>query len=80
MTHDLLEELKRETKIPVTSSRLAPEKRWEALGWLCRLPCKERFPLKDWEETVSCLLGCQVWFGGYDEVEKSLKPFSLTIH
>ncbi len=80
MTHGLLEELKRETKIPITAPRLAPEKKWRALQWLYHYKEKQKFPLDEWEETVSFLLGCQVRFGSYEDVEKSLKPFSLTIH
>ena len=53
MTHGLLDELKRETKIPVTAPRLAPEKKWEALKWLFHYKKKERFSLDEWEETVS---------------------------
>lgn len=80
MTHGLLDELQRETKIPVTAPRLAPEKKWRALQWLYHYKEKQKFPLDEWKETVSFLLGCQVRFGGYEDVEKSLKPFSLTIH
>lgn len=79
MTHGLLDELKRETKIPVTAPRLAPEKKWEALKWLFHFKEKERFPLEEWEETVSFLLGCQVRFSCYGEINRSLKPFSLEV-
>ena len=44
MTHGLLDELRRETKIPVTAPRLAPEKKWEALKWLFHCREKQRFP------------------------------------
>ena len=43
MTHGLLDELRRETKIPVTAPRLAPEKKWEALKWLFHYQEKQRF-------------------------------------
>ena len=79
MTHGLLDELKRETKIPVTAPRLAPEKKWEALKWLFHYKKKERFSLDEWEETVSFLLGCQVRFSCYGEINRSLKPFSLEL-
>ena len=46
MTHGLLDELRRETKIPVTAPRLAPEKKWEALKWLFYCREKQRFPLE----------------------------------
>lgn len=80
MTYGLLDELKQETKIPVTAPRLSPEKKWEALRWLGQYKDKQRFPLDEWEHAVSFLLGCQVLFADYGDVEKSLKPFSLTIH
>ena len=79
MTHGLLDELRRETKIPVTAPRLAPEKKWEALKWLFYYQEKQRFPLGEWEDTVSFLLGCQVRFDSYEDAEKSLKPFSLEV-
>ena len=40
---------------------------------------KTRFSLKDWEEAVSYLLGCAVHFQDYEEIGKSLKPFSLQV-
>lgn len=55
MTHGLLVELRRETKIPVTAPRLAPEKKWEALKWLFHYREKQRFPLEEWEDAVSFL-------------------------
>ena len=79
MTHGLLDELKRETKIPATAPRLAPEKKWKTLQWLYQYKEKQRFPLEEWEETVSFLLGCQVRFGCYGEINRSLKPFSLEV-
>lgn len=79
MTHGLLDELRRETKIPVTAPRLAPEKKWKALQWLHHYKEKQKFPLDEWEETVSFLLGCQVRFGCYGEINRSLKPFSLEV-
>ena len=79
MTHGLLVELRRETKIPVTAPRLAPEKKWEALKWLFHYREKQRFPLEEWEDAVSFLLGCQVRFSCYGEINRSLKPFSLEV-
>ena len=40
---------------------------------------KEKYPLKEWEEAVSYLLGCEVRFNNYEEIGKSLKPFSLEV-
>ena len=40
---------------------------------------KEQYPLKEWEEAVSCLLGCEVRFANYEDIGKSLKPFSLKV-
>lgn len=35
--------------------------------------------MDEWEETVSFLLGCQVRFSCYGEINRSLKPFSLEV-
>lgn len=40
---------------------------------------KEQYPLPVWNEAVSYLLGCEVRFSHYEEIEKSLKPFSLEV-
>ena len=40
---------------------------------------KEQYPLKEWEEAVSYLLGCEVRFANYEDIGKSLKPFSLKL-
>ena len=60
-------------------SRLLPELKWAALGDLYRMENKEQYPLKEWEEAVSYLLGCEVRFNNYEEIGKSLKPFSLEV-
>ena len=49
------------------------------LGDLYHLEKKEQYPLKEWEEAVSYLLGCEVRFANYGEIGKSLKPFSLEL-
>ncbi len=59
----------------ISNLRLLPELKWAALGDLYRLPDKERYPLKEWEEAVSYLLGCEVHFENYEAIGKSLKPF-----
>ena len=73
---DLLAELHRPF---ISNLRLLPELKWAALGDLYRLPDKEKYPLKEWEEAVSYLLGCEVRFNNYEEIGKSLKPFSLQV-
>ena len=50
-----------------------------ALGDLYHLENKEQYPLKEWEEAVSYLLGCEVRFSNYEDIGKSLKPFSLKL-
>lgn len=56
-----------------------PGKEGEALKWLFYYQEKQRFPLEEWEDAVSFLLGCQVRFENYREVNQSLKPFSLEV-
>lgn len=56
-----------------------PDLKWTALGNLYRMEDKTRFSLKEWEEAVSYLLGCEVRFNNYEEIRKSLKPFSLQV-
>ena len=63
----------------ISNLRLLPELKWAALGDLYRLPDKERYPLKEWEEAVSYLLDCEVHFENYEAIGKSLKPFSLQV-
>ena len=43
------------------------------------LPRDAAFSLEEWEDAVSFLLGCQVRFENYREVNQSLKPFSLEV-
>ena len=59
--------------------RLQSALKWEALGTLYHLENKEQYPLKEWGETVSYLLGCEVRFERYEDIGKSLKPFSLKV-
>ena len=44
-----------------------------------RMKSKAHHSLKEWNEAVSYLLGCEVHFKDYGEIEKSLKPFSLEV-
>ena len=63
----------------ISNLRLLPALKWEALGDLYQLENKEQYPLKEWEEAVSYLLGCEVRFANYEDIGKSLKPFSLQV-
>ena len=56
----LLDLLAEQRRTYISNLRLQPELKWAALGDLYRLPDKERYPLKEWEEVVSYLLGCEV--------------------
>ena len=56
-----------------------PELKWQVLGELYAMPDKERYPLPQWSETVSYILRCQVRFNSYEDISKSLKPFSLKV-
>lgn len=75
----LLDLLAKQHRTFISNLRLLPERKWAALGDLYRLPDKEKYPIKEWEETVSYLLGCEVHFENYKAIEKSLKPFSLKV-
>ena len=79
MKKGLLEKLTEQQRTVISNLRLVPELKWAALGDLYRLPNKEQYPLKEWEEAVSYLLGCTVQFANYQEIETSLKPFSLEV-
>ena len=75
----LLDVIAKQRRTYISNLRLQPELRWAALGDLYRLQDKERYPLKEWEEAMSYLLGCEVHFNSYEEIGKSLKPFSLQV-
>lgn len=75
----LLDVIAKQHRTYISNLRLQPELKWAALGDLYRLPDKEKYPLKEWEEAVSYLLGCEVHFNSYEEIGKSLKPFSLQV-
>ena len=75
----LLDVIAEQHRTFISNLRLLPELKWAALGDLYRLPDKEKYPLKEWEEAVSYLLGCTVRFAAYGEIGKSLKPFSLEV-
>ena len=75
----LLDVIAEQHRTYTSNLRLLPELKWASLGDLYRLPDKEKYPLKEWEEAVSYLLGCEVHFNSYEEIGKSLKPFSLQV-
>ena len=75
----LLDVIAEQHRTYISNLRLQPELKWAALGDLYRLQDKERYPLTEWEEAVSYLLGCEVHFNSYEEIGKSLKPFSLQV-
>ena len=79
MKKGLLEQLAEQHRTVISNLRLLPELKWTALGDLYRMQDKEAYPLKEWEEAVSYLLGCEVRFNNYEEIGKSLKPFSLEV-
>ena len=79
MTSELLENLAKQQRTYVKNLRQQPDLKWAALGDLYRLPHKERYPLKEWEDAVSYLLGCEVHFDNYEQIERSLKPFSMKV-
>lgn len=43
------------------------------------MPEKATSTFFEWNEAASYLLGCEVHFKDYGEIEKSLKPFSLEV-
>ena len=75
----LLDVIAKQHRTYISNLRLMPELKWASLGDLYRLPDKEKYPLKEWEEAVSYLLGCEVHFENYESIGKSLKPFSLQV-
>lgn len=79
MRNRLLETIAQKHRVPVEKLRTQTECKWETLGELCLFPHKEQFSLKIWEEAVSYLLGCEIRFESYEEIGRSLKPFSLTV-
>ena len=79
MTNVLLEQLADRHRTYIQNLRQQPGLKWEALGDLYRMENKEQYPLPVWNEAVSCLLGGEVRFDNYQEIEKSLKPLSLEV-
>ena len=77
--NDLLEQLADRHRTYIQSLRQQPGLKWEALGDLYCMENREQYPLPVWNEAVSYLLGCEVHFNNYEEIRKSLKPFSLEV-
>lgn len=77
MKQGLLDKVAEQNHAFISTLRLVPRLKWAALRDLHRMENKERYPLKEWEEAVSYLLGCTVVFHSYEEITNSLKPFSL---
>lgn len=75
----LLDQLAAKHHIFLSDLRLIPALRRESLGELRQMSQKERYPLKEWEDAVSYLSGSDVRFESYEQVENSLKPFSLKL-
>ena len=76
----LLDVIAKQHRTYISNLRLQPELKWASLGDLYRLPDKEKYPLKEWEEAVSYLLGCTVHFESYGQITASLKPFAKGMH
>lgn len=75
----LLTQVAKQHRTFVSNLTQQPDLKWTALGDLYRMKSKENYSLKEWNEAVSYLLGCEVNFEDYGEIEKSLKPFSLEV-
>lgn len=76
---ELLTRVAKQHRTFVSNLTQQPDLKWTALGDLYRMKSKENYSLKEWNEAVSYLLGCEVNFKDYGEIEKSLKPFSLEV-
>lgn len=79
MKNGLLDILAEKQGAFISDLRLRPEKKWTALGDLYRMENKGQYPLKEWNEAVSYLLGCEVCFESYEAIGKNLKPFALSV-
>lgn len=79
MTNEILDRLATNHRTYIQNLRQQPALKWAALGDLHRLPHKKQYPLKTWGEAVSYLLGCIVHFEDYEQIERSLKPFSMKV-
>lgn len=57
--------------------RRVPKFKWAALKAMASMNDKQRFALDEWGGAVSYVLACLVEFESYDQIENSLKPFTL---
>ena len=74
---EILKRIAAAHKTSLTNLVRMPVLKWAALGEICRFEGKEKYPLTEWNKAISFLLGCDVEFESYDEIGKSLRPFSL---
>ena len=65
----LLDQLAAKHRVYISDLRLRPALRWESLEELQQMSQKEQYPLKMWEDTVSYLLGCDIRFQNYQQME-----------
>ena len=68
----LLDQLAAKHDALISDLRLVPTLRWESLEDLYSISDKEQYPLKMWEDTVSYLLGCDIRFQNYLQMENML--------
>ena len=64
----LLDQLAAKHCVFLSDLRLIPALRRESLGELRQMSQKERYPLKEWEDAVSYLSGCDVRFENHETV------------
>ena len=75
----LLDQLAAKHRVYISDLRLRPALRWDALRDLSCYPDKERHPLREWEDAVSYLSGCDVRFESYEQVENLLEQSSRKV-
>lgn len=76
MKNRILEEIAPKGDKQLRNIRSDPALKWRALARLHATRGKEQYPLEEWSQAVSCLLGCAVCFESYAQVRDSLKPFA----
>ena len=77
MKQGLLDKVAEQNHAFISSLRILPHLKWAALRDLYYLKDKEQYPLKEWEEAVSYLLGCTVVFQSYDPSRNGRKLFRI---
>lgn len=73
MKQGLLDKVAEQNHAFISSLRILPHLKWAALRDLYYLKDKEQYPIKEWEEAVSYLLGCTVRFASYEEITNRLR-------